>query len=68
MYASKNVTSKKALKDAITKGEKITVFNPGLGGAPPKDGSVTLEGPHSPKPHKWYGEAVLKDGYIVSVK
>jgi hypothetical protein len=68
MYTDTNYQSKKALKDDIAKGVKVTVHNPGLGGTPPTDGKVALEGPHYPKPHKWYAEATLKDGVVVKVK
>lgn len=71
MYAIKNFKSKKALKEAIQLGQKIGVWNPGLpfGGATEHgSGSITLEGPHYPAPHRWYAEAVIKDGVIVSVK
>ena len=63
-YTDKNFKTKKALKEAVAKGEQIGVYNPGLGQAPP-NGSVTLEGPHYPKPHSWYASAIVKDGVIV---
>ena len=69
MYASKNVKTKKALKEAVANGEKITVFQPGpFGGDPPQEGTVTLEGPHYPQPHRWYATAKIENGFIVSVK
>ncbi len=68
MYCRKNFATKKALKDAVAAGQKVSVFNPGLGEDPPQNGDVTLEGPHYPQPHKWYATATLKEGYIVKVK
>lgn len=69
MYTEKNFKTKKALKEAVSKGEKISVFQPGgLGSGPPANGSVTLEGPHYPAPHTWYAQATLVDGYIAKVK
>lgn len=69
MYTTKNFKSKKALKEAIAAGETITVYQPGpFGGNEPKDGTVALEGPHYPEPHKWYASATLKDGKVISVK
>lgn len=69
MYTSQNFKTKKALKEAIAKGEKISVFQPGpFGGNEPQNGNVVLEGPHYPEPHRWYAEATLANGYIVSVK
>ena len=69
MYTSINFKSKKDLKTAIEAGRKVTVFQPGpFGGNEPSTGWVTLEGPHYPQPHKWYGRAYLEDGYITKVK
>ena len=69
MYTSRNFKSKKALKEALADGELITYFQPGpFGGNEPMNGTIVLEGPHYPEPHRWYASAVVKDGYIVSVK
>lgn len=71
MYASVNFKTKKAFKDAVANGDKITVYQPNqmfASQSPPLDGKVDVEGPHYPKPHSWYANVVLKDGYIVSVK
>lgn len=71
MYASVNFKTKKAFKDAVAKGDKITVYQPAqmfASQSPPQDGEVDVEGPHSPKPHVWYAIVELKDGYVVSVK
>lgn len=70
MYCKPNFISKKALKEAVARGEAVTIFQPNdmFGTKVPTDGSVTLEGPHYPEPHKWYAQATLKDGKVVSVK
>ena len=69
MYTSINFKTKKAIKDAIAEGKRITVYQPGpFGGREPTDGDVTLEGPHYPEPHKWYARGTLKDGVLVSIK
>lgn len=69
MYTVRNFPSKKALKEAVAAGEKVAYYQPGpFGGNEPSDGVVFLEGPHYPKPHSWYAEAIAKDGYIVKVK
>jgi hypothetical protein len=67
MYTSKNFRTKKALKDAVAAGERITLFAPGLG-TPAVNGRETVEGPHYPEPHKWYAQVEMKDGFIVRVK
>lgn len=70
MYVSPNFPSKAAVKRAIAAGETITVFQPNniFGVFPPKNGRVTVEGPHYPRPHTWYGEVTLKDGRVVGIK
>lgn len=67
MYVSPNFKTKKALKEAVSKGEKVSVYSPGLYPAN-KDGQEFVEGPHYPEPHRWYAQVTVKDGYIVSVK
>jgi hypothetical protein len=69
MYTTKNFKSKKQLKEAIAAGEAVTYYQPGpFGGNEPDNGTVYLEGPHYPEPHRWYAEAIAKDGQIVKVK
>ena len=69
MYASTNFATKKALKEAVLAGQRVTVFQPNnmFGTPDPKEGTVCVEGPHFPKPHKFYASCVLKDGFIVKV-
>lgn len=67
MYTDINFKTKEALKEAVASGKQITVYQPGRMFAF-KNGSVSIEGPHYPEPHRWYASAVIKDGVIVSVK
>lgn len=71
-YTVRNFKTKKELKEAVNdyfnKGP-IKCYNPGLGPDLSNwTGSVYLEGPHAPLPHKWYAEGVMKDGVLVKVK
>ena len=71
MYTIRNFKTKKALKEAIARGDKVGVFQPGgLDRTNYADfsGTVTLEGPHYPEPHKWYASATVVDGVITKVK
>jgi len=69
MYTTRNFKTKKELKEAVAKGEQVTYFQPGpFGGREPQDGTITLEGPHYPEPHRWYAQAEVKNGMIVKVK
>lgn len=70
MYLSPNLASKAAFKRAIKAGTEIRAFASGLalGGSPPQNGTVTFEGPHFPKPHRFYGQATIVDGLVTAVK
>ena len=69
MYTTINFKTKKALKEAVANGEKITYYQPGpFGGNEPTDGTICVEGPHYPEPHRWYAECKVAGGYIVGVK
>lgn len=66
MYVEPNFQSKKALKEAVAKGETVSVYSPGMYPAN-ENGTETIEGPHYPKPHKWYARVLVKDGCVVKV-
>ena len=66
MYLSPNFKSKAAAKKAIAAGEVVSVFAPGLGSVP-ENGRVTIEGPHYPKPHSFYGSAFIENGKVVKI-
>lgn len=70
MYVSPNYPSKAAIRRAIKAGERITVFQPNnmFNVQPPENGVVTVEGPHYPKPHRFYGQATLESGIVVAIK
>ena len=67
MYTTKNFTTKKTLKEAVARGEKISLYNPGLGTVN-QNGTNFVEGPHYPASHTWYAQVELIDGIIVKVK
>jgi hypothetical protein len=67
MYVSPNFKTKKALKDAVTHGVPVGVFSPGP--FPAKENGIEyVEGPHYPKPHRWYAQVVVVAGRVVKVK
>jgi hypothetical protein len=71
VYTVRNFKTKKALREALKAGEKLGYYQPNAditGREAPRDGTVYLEGPHYPEPHRWYAQAKVKDGYIISVK
>lgn len=69
-YVSPNFKTKKALKDAVLAGQRVTVFQPGpFGGDGPQfQGRAAVEGPHYPEPHRWYAEVVITAGCVTAVK
>jgi len=67
-YTSVDFKTKKALKEAVVQGRKISIYNHS-GIFPTKDNGIEfVEGPHYPKPHTWYAQVTMKDGVIVKVK
>lgn len=67
MYCDINFKTKKALREAIAAGRTVGVFNPGPFGDPPANGTISVEGPHYPQPHRWYARVTLENGAIVKV-
>lgn len=65
-YTVHNYRTKKALKEALARGETIEVFQPGPFGPGVANGRCALEGPHYPEAHKWYASAIVKDGAVLS--
>ncbi len=66
MYVEPNFKTKKALKEAVAAGETVTVFSPGMFPAN-QNGSESVEGPHYPKPHKWYARVQVANGRVTKV-
>ena len=67
MYTVTNYKTKKELLEAVKNGEEVRVVQPGP--FPGRTiGTVCIEGPHYPEPHRWYAEAVIEDWIIKSVK
>ena len=67
-YTSIDFNTKADLKRALELGRRVSVYQPNddiTGHGAPTSGRVTLEGPHFPKPHRWYATAMVKDSYVV---
>jgi len=68
-YVRGNPKTKKALKDALTRGQSMYAFEPGMGRLPDGGGWISIEGPHYPEPHRWYARVLVDaTGKIVSIK
>jgi len=66
-YVQPNFKTKKELRIALERGDRIQVFQPYLGSVP-QQGTVSLEGPHYPAPHSWYAEGVMLGGKLVKIR
>jgi len=66
MYVSPNFKTKKALKEAVADGKTVAVYSPGPF-ACPQNGSVAIEGPHFPEPHRWYATVQVANGVVQKV-
>jgi hypothetical protein len=58
MYVTPNFKTKKQLREALARGERVRVFSPGPFPCP-QSGNVSIEGPHYPAAHTWYASASL---------
>ena len=70
MYTVENYRTKKALREAVARGDIVTVYQPGPFGRDPRtyQGVQSLEGPHYPQAHSWYASAEVRDGVVTKVK
>ena len=68
-YLYPELASKAEYKRALARGDRITAEeNTPWGSYPFEDGTAIFEGPHYPKPHKYYGTATLIGGVVVAIK
>lgn len=60
-YTVTNFKTKKALREALIAGQALHIFQPGPFplDLPSDENLVYLEGPHYPKPHTWYAQAIV---------
>ena len=67
-YVDPDYKSKKDFKAAVVTGAKHYPYN--LSGIFPEreNGRITIEGPHYPKPHKWYADCDVVNGVITKVR
>lgn len=67
MYASEDFLTKKSLREAVSNGVQVGVWQPGGLSAPPRDGTAIIEGPWYPRAHTWYAKVTLVEGRITKV-
>jgi len=67
MYTEKNYKTKKELITDFKNGIEIYVYQPGP--FPGKEnGTICIERPHYPQPHKWYASATIENRKVIKVK
>jgi hypothetical protein len=66
-YVNPDYASKKEFKAAVLAGKQHRTYNPSGMFPTPSDGPDVIEGPHYPKPHRWYASVQVKDGVVVKV-
>ena len=71
MYTDIDFETKSALRAAVKAaqagGRPVTAFQPGGIFPGKRDGEATIEGPHYPRPHRWYARVILREGCVVKV-
>jgi hypothetical protein len=67
-YVDPDYKSKKEFLAAVKAGLRHRTYNPSGMFETPQNGSDVIEGPHYPKPHKWYAAVIVQDGVVVKAK
>lgn len=67
MYTKINFKTKKAFREAVESGKRVTLYAPGIG-RPKENGTEYVEGPHYPDPHTWYASVTVVNGVVTKVK
>jgi len=66
-YVDPDYKSKKEFKEAVAKGVPHYPYNPSGLFPEPQDGTTVIEGPHFPKPHKWYARVRVEKGIVTKI-
>lgn len=64
-YVDPDYKAKKELKQAIESGKELYPYTPNGMFPSPQSGRVTIEGPHYPKPHRWYATVLVENGKVI---
>jgi hypothetical protein len=66
-YVNPDYKTKKEFKLAIESGKRPETYNYAGMFQTVQNGQDTIEGPHYPKPHKWYARVQVENGLVVKV-
>ena len=68
-YIASNPKTKKQVKQDLKDGKRLEVYrNTPWGKEGVNNAELSVEGPHYPRPHSWYGVAKVQNGVVVSFK
>ncbi len=67
-YVDRDYNTKKEFKEAFAKGVEMYPYINGGFHDCPQNGTICIEGPHYPRPHKWYASVVVENGKITKIK
>jgi hypothetical protein len=67
-YVDPDYLTKKAFKEAVAQGVEHRPYTPGGMFPCPQEGTMVIEGPHYPRPHRWYAQVEVRGGKVVKVK
>ena len=68
MYCDIDFVTKKQMREYVKDGKhEVTVYQPGGMFPSATEGIVTIEGPHYPRPHKWYARVEISDGCVTRI-
>lgn len=67
-YVDLDYPTAKAFREAVSRGIQHRPYNPSGLFPSIQNGTEFIEGPHFPKPHRWYAAVEVKDGVVVRVK
>jgi hypothetical protein len=66
-YVDPDYSTKEELRLAIESGKRPQTYNPSGMFPTKQNGEDTIEGPHYPKPHKWYARVKVVNGCVEKV-
>lgn len=66
-YVDPDFKSKADLRRAVAAGDQLATYNPSGYFPATQNGTDTVEGPHYPKPHRWYARVQVANGIITKV-
>ena len=66
-YVRPDYPTKRDFKAAVAAGVKHETYNPSRMFETAQNGRDVIEGPHYPKPHKWYAAVVVQNGVVIKI-